>query len=74
MAVKFIFKNRVPSHGWIRKRFPDGKGGFIHEVIPTEVYTLQRIRHPGVVRFVDLFEDAIFFYLVSLLRPRLSFS
>ena len=74
VAVKFIFKDRVPSHGWIRKKFPDGKGGFIYEVIPTEVYTLQRIRHPGVVRFVDLFEDAIFFYLVSLLRPRLSFS
>ncbi|CCF51669.1 uncharacterized protein UHO2_00118 [Ustilago hordei] len=56
VAVKFIFKDKVPAHGWVR----DPKLG----VIPMEVFVLKVVDHPGVVKFIDLFDDRNFFYLV----------
>ena len=34
-------------------------------VVPMEAYVLRSVRHEGVVAYVDLFEDAKYFYLVS---------
>ena len=60
VAVKFIFKNKVPAHGWVR----DPKLG----VIPMEAFVLKVVDHPGVVKFIDLFDDRKFFYLVMELH------
>ncbi|KAJ9478652.1 putative protein kinase [Pseudozyma hubeiensis] len=60
VAVKFIFKNKVPAHGWVR----DPKLG----VIPMEAFVLKVVDHPGVVKFIDLFDDHKFFYLVMELH------
>lgn len=60
VAVKFIFKKKVPAHGWVR----DPKLG----VIPMEAFVLKVVDHPGVVKFIDLFDDHQFFYLVMELH------
>ncbi|KDN53562.1 kinase-like protein [Tilletiaria anomala UBC 951] len=56
VAVKFIWKEKVPSHGWVR----DPQLG----IIPMEVFALKVIDHPNVVKFIELFDDDDFFYLV----------
>lgn len=56
VAVKFIWKEKVPSHGWVR----DPSLG----VIPLEAFVLRVVDHPCVVKFIDLFDDDEFFYLV----------
>jgi serine/threonine protein kinase len=56
VAVKFIWKDKVPSHGWVR----DDRFG----AIPMEAFVLRVIDSPFVVKFVDLFADNEFFYLV----------
>lgn len=56
VAVKFIWKDKVPSHGWVR----DDKFG----AIPMEAFVLKVIDSPFVVKFVDLFADKDFFYLI----------
>lgn len=56
VAVKFIWKDKVPSHGWVR----DPHLG----VIPMEAFALKVIDHPNVVKFIELFDDEEFFYLV----------
>lgn len=56
VAVKFIWKDKVPSHGWVR----DDEFG----VIPMEAFVLKVVDSPFVVKFVDLFHDDQFFYLV----------
>ncbi|PWN33084.1 kinase-like protein [Meira miltonrushii] len=56
VAVKFIWKEKVPSHGWVR----DDKFG----AIPMEAFVLKVIDSPYVVKFVDLFADGEFFYLI----------
>jgi len=58
VAVKFIIKDKVPDHAWM-----------VHEVygkLPTEVMLLSVIDHENVVKCLDLFEDALYFYLVSV--------
>ncbi|KAJ1020142.1 hypothetical protein NDA16_004422 [Ustilago loliicola] len=60
VAVKFIFKDKVPAHGWVR----DPKLG----VIPMEAFVLKVVDHPGVVKYIDLFDDRNFFYLVMELH------
>ncbi|KAJ3200691.1 hypothetical protein HDU67_001870, partial [Dinochytrium kinnereticum] len=50
-AVKFILKDRIPPSGWKRDR---GLGC----VVPVEVFTLRRLEHPNIVRFLEVFEDA----------------
>ncbi|CAO1616969.1 unnamed protein product [Sympodiomycopsis kandeliae] len=56
VAVKFIWKSKVPTHGWVR----DPNLG----VIPLEAFVLRVVDHPCVVKFIDLFDDDEFFYLV----------
>lgn len=56
VAVKFIWKDKVPTHGWVR----DPNLG----VIPLEAFVLRVVDHPCVVKFIDLFDDEEFFYLV----------
>lgn len=56
VAVKFIWKSKVPTHGWVR----DPTLG----VIPLEAFVLRVVDHPCVVKFIDLFDDEEFFYLV----------
>jgi len=57
VAVKFIVKEKVPEHAWMED---DSIGR-----LPTEVMLLSYIDHKNVVKCLDLFEDPIYFYLVS---------
>lgn len=70
VAVKFIFRNKVPSHSWVNSRhWGDAPGLMTREdgkrIVPMEAYVLRNVRHQGVVAYVDLFEDDTYFYLVS---------
>ncbi|GAA5853680.1 hypothetical protein JCM8547_007411 [Rhodosporidiobolus lusitaniae] len=68
VAVKFIERAKIPSHGWVKSRSWGETPGLIQPVgpklIPMEAFVLRSIRHDGVVGFIDLFEDERYFYLV----------
>lgn len=56
VAVKFIIKEKVPEHAWMEDE--------VLGRLPTEVVLLTSIDHEHVVKFLDLFEDELYFYLV----------
>lgn len=60
VAIKFIHKDKVPVHGWIRDPELD--------YIPMEIYVIKNLPHPGVIKFIDMFDDHKFFYLVMELH------
>ena len=62
VAVKFIIKDKVPDHAW----WEDDVFGRV----PTEVMLLSLVNHENIVKCLDLFEDEVYFYLVSDLRRR----
>lgn len=60
VAVKFIYRAKIPQHGWA-----------VHPVygeVPTEIYILSQVSHRNVVRMVEHFADRHFFYLVTELH------
>lgn len=61
VAVKFVFKAKLAND----------KSSTI-EGEPVESYVLRGLNHPGVIKFIALFEDAEFFYLVSPSKYRFS--
>ncbi|KAF9102943.1 hypothetical protein BGX29_003997 [Mortierella sp. GBA35] len=60
VAVKFIFRDKVPVHGWAK----DPELG----VIPMEVYVLRNVQHPNIISFLNVYQDFKFFYLVMELH------
>ena len=69
VAVKFIERQKIPAHGWVKSRAWGEAPGLAPAVdgarlLPLEAFLLRSINHEGVVRFVDLFEDQKYFYLV----------
>ena len=58
VAVKFIIKDKVPEHAW----WDDEQLGRV----PTEVMIMSLVDHPNIVKCLDLFEDELYFYLVSV--------
>lgn len=59
VAVKFIIKEKVPDYAWME----DETFGRL----PTEVLLLACIEHENIVKCLDLYEDPLYFYLVSSL-------
>lgn len=49
MAVKFMYKDRIPVEHWIRDRALG--------TVPREVFVLKRLKHKGIVAFDAYFED-----------------
>ncbi|KAF9174858.1 hypothetical protein BGX21_001055 [Mortierella sp. AD011] len=60
VAVKFIFREKVPIHGWVK----DPELG----VIPMEIYVLRNVQHTNIIGFLNAFQDFKFFYLVMELH------
>ncbi|KAJ3225125.1 hypothetical protein HK099_007330 [Clydaea vesicula] len=56
VAVKFIFKDRIPMSKWRR----DKKLG----MVPMEICILKKLDHPNIVKFIERFEDFKFFYMI----------
>ncbi|KAJ3231451.1 hypothetical protein HDU81_003758 [Chytriomyces hyalinus] len=59
VAVKFILKHRVTL--WAKD--PD-----TGQRIPMEIYIIKTCNHPGIIKFIEYFEDAKFFNLVTELH------
>jgi hypothetical protein len=57
VAVKFITKSKVPDHAWMEDELLGH--------LPAEVVLLHRLSHPNIIKSLDLFEDDLYFYLVS---------
>ena len=57
VAVKFIIKAKVPEHAWMEDKAA--------RRVPTEALLLGLLDHPNIVKCLDLFEDDLYFYLVS---------
>lgn len=72
VAVKFIERAKIPSHGWVKSRSWGETPGLTQapgpKLVPMEAFVLRSVRHDGVVAFIDLFEDQKYFYLVSCLQ------
>ncbi|RKP02585.1 hypothetical protein CXG81DRAFT_10642 [Caulochytrium protostelioides] len=60
VAVKFVLKRKIPSRGWVFD--PLYRGG---NALPSEIAILRRLSHDNIVRFLDFYEDAVFFYVVT---------
>ncbi|KAF9353876.1 hypothetical protein BGX26_008375 [Mortierella sp. AD094] len=60
VAVKFIFRDKVPVHGWAM----DPELG----IIPMEIYVLRNVRHTNIIGFLNVYQDFKFFYLVMELH------
>ncbi|PFH51477.1 hypothetical protein AMATHDRAFT_175049 [Amanita thiersii Skay4041] len=60
VAVKFIIKSKVPEHAWTEDE--------IFGRLPVEVIILRNIEHENIVKFIDLFEDSLYLYLVQELH------
>jgi len=60
VAVKFIFKNKIPKSGWVQ----DEKEGYI----PMECFIMKRVNHKNIVKFIDSFSDKNLFYIVMELH------
>jgi serine/threonine protein kinase len=58
VAVKFVIKAKVPDQAWIDHNTL-GR-------IPMEIMLLKIINHENIVKCLDVFEDELFFYVVSL--------
>lgn len=57
VAVKFILKAKMPKHAWS----VDDSG----RPVPIEAKLLSVLQHPGIVKLYGLYEDELYFYLVS---------
>ncbi|GAA5988880.1 hypothetical protein JCM10908_006209 [Rhodotorula pacifica] len=68
VAVKFIERAKIPSHGWVKSRSWGETPGLTQppgpKLVPMEAFVLRSVRHEGVVAFIDLFEDEKYFYLI----------
>lgn len=60
VAVKFIFRDKVPVHAWAN----DADLG----MIPMEIYVLKNVKHSSIIAFLDAYQDSGFFYLVMELH------
>lgn len=72
VAVKFIERAKIPSHGFVKSRHWGEAPGLSpmvegYRIVPLEAFVLRSVRHEGVVAYIDLFEDEKYFYLVSRL-------
>lgn len=59
-AVKFIFKNKIPAHSWVK----DSELG----PIPMEIYILKNVSHTSVIQYIDSYQDDHFCYLIMELH------
>ena len=60
-AVKFILREKVSEDNWV---LDDEIGQWI----PFECHFLKQVRHPSIIRFLDLYMDAKYIYLVTELH------
>lgn len=58
VAVKLVIKEKVPEQAWVNH---DTLGK-----IPMEIMLLRIMNHDNIVKCLDVFEDDLFFYVVSL--------
>lgn len=65
VAVKFIIKEKVPDYAWVN----DERYGRL----PTEVIILSNIEHDNIVKCLDIFEDAKYYYLVRVFSISVAF-
>ena len=57
VAIKFIYKQNINSSNWMF----DSEIG----LIPSEVFYLKSLNHPGIVQFFDYFNDGRYIYLIT---------
>lgn len=56
VAIKFIFKNKVPEESWVWDP--------VYGVIPLEIYILSHCSHPNIIKFQEYYDYEPFCYLI----------
>lgn len=64
VAVKIIYRDKMPHEAWVAVTGWEPRLLTTPVVVPREAHILRQINHPGVIGFVDYFEDEHFIYLV----------
>ncbi|KAK9899222.1 kinase-like protein [Cystobasidium minutum MCA 4210] len=64
VAVKILWRTKMPKEGWVAVTGWEPKLLTTPVVVPREAHILRQISHPGVIAYVDYFEDDNFLYLV----------
>jgi len=68
VAIKIVWRSKMPKEGWVTVTGWEAKLLTTPVVVPKEAHILRQISHPGVISFVDYFDDHNFLYLVSMVR------
>lgn len=68
VAVKILWRTKMPKEGWVAVTGWEPKLLTTPVVVPREAHILRQISHPGVIAYVDYFEDDNFLYLVRELH------
>jgi hypothetical protein len=66
VAIKLLWRSRVPKDNWMTVIGWEPKLLTAAVVVPREAYILHQLNHPGVISYVDFFEDSEFLYLVGI--------
>ena len=64
VAIKILWRSKMPKEGWVAVTGWEPKLLTTPVVVPKEAHILRQISHPGVIAYVDYFEDDNFLYLV----------
>ncbi|ORX58924.1 kinase-like protein [Hesseltinella vesiculosa] len=66
-AVKFIYKSKIPITGWVTLCLQEGSAPAVLDCVhvPMEIYVLQQIQHPNVIKLLNVYQDDYFYYLVT---------
>ncbi|KAI9183500.1 hypothetical protein H9P43_004418 [Blastocladiella emersonii ATCC 22665] len=60
VAVKFIFKDKIPVTAWMK----DATYG----MVPSEIFFLKNLSHPNMVKLIDCFEDEKYIMAITELH------
>lgn len=71
VAIKIVWRTKMPKEGWVAVTGWEPKLLTTSVVVPKEAHILRQLSHPGVIAYVDYFEDDNFLYLVGHPCPHL---
>lgn len=68
VAIKIVWRCKMPNDSWVAVTGWEDKLLSTPVVVSREAHILRQICHPGVISYIDYFEDHTFVYLVSRLK------
>lgn len=64
VAIKIVWRNRMPKEAWLAVTGWEERLLTTPVIVTKEAHILRQISHPGVISYIDYFDDHNFLYLV----------